>query len=612
MQNNKLSELINLIEEKSNVSDIISDYISLEKKGNNHVGLCPFHSDSNPSMSVSDQKKIFKCFVCGAAGGAISFVQNYQGVNFIEATKIVADKLKIDWRPYISQREVKINPEEKRGWEINNDALTFFKYSLQNTNEQRVNNYIKQRGIDSDIIDNFDIGYAFDGLSTFLLNKEYTEEEIIKYGLAKRREDTTLQDYFINRLIFTIRDANGNVIGFSGRIIDGNSKYVKYMNSPETPIFKKSNILYNLDKARIHGNLKKELIIVEGFMDVIALHKAGIDNSIATMGTAFTKQHNKKIKSITTNITLAFDSDVPGINATIAIGKSLLVDGFNVDVVEISSGKDFDELLKLGTSKVKETLENKVKFIHFYKNMIYRKLDQQGDNVSFDDLRSLLKLLTNVEDKMIASRIIIDISEKYKIDKKVIEDEYEKLTPSKISQPKLENEIKPPFIPDYIPNETEENKKLRDYAKNISKNDSRNTEKIKVLELERDLIGYALLYDYAFKKYIEWNPLILNELLSKFWREYVKALKLDEEIKDIKLMQMSSRLKEDLLAKINSYAINEVYDEETFENLLRKHEYELNEFNINNLKLEMNKVTDDIEEYTHMAKILKNLTNNKV
>ncbi len=610
MQNNKLSELIKIIEEKSNVSDIISDYISLEKKGNNHVGLCPFHSDSNPSMSVSDQKGIFKCFVCGAGGGAISFVQNYEGISFIDALKKVADKLKIDWRPYISQREKKINPEHKRGWEINQEALNFFKYNLSNTSDNRLLSYINERGLSKEIIDKFDIGYSSEGLSNFLLNKEFTEDEIVKYGLAKRREDTTLQDYFINRLIFTIKDKDGNIVGFSGRVTE-DSKYVKYMNSPETPIFKKSQILYNLEKAKIAANLKGELIVVEGFMDVIALHKAGFDNSIATMGTAFTKQHNKIIKSITNNISLAFDSDVAGINATISTGKTLLNDGFNIDVISIPNGKDFDELLKLGVDKVKETLNDKQKFINFYKNMIYKKLDGQGDNVSFDVLKQLLAILSMNDDKFTASNIINEISEKYKIDKDILDEEY-KTNIVKHHQPIINDQSnvigEPPFIPEYVPpRQTTEETKLKQFANQISQGDDRHQEKIWLRVKEEEIVSYAVMYDFAYE-YLRDNPIFIsNDEIKDLWSSYINSKENNIPITSEVMIARIETLKDKAIKTIGNFQFQEVHDKATYIELIKTYIHLLGDFNLKMLKDSLNRETD-FKEKEHILELIKKIS----
>ncbi len=599
MQNNKLSELIEIIE-KSNVSSIISDYISLEKKGSNHMGLCPFHPDSNPSMSVSDQKGIFKCFVCGAGGNAISFVQNYEGITFIEAVKKVSEKLGIDWKRYITFREVKIDPIVKRGWEINEEALNFFKYNLNNTNNTKVLEYIKSRGLTPDILDKYDIGFSGEGLSNFLLNKEFTEEEIVTYGLAKRKEDTTLQDYFFNRLIFSIRDKNGNIVGFSGRVIE-ESKYAKYMNSPENPVFKKSSILYNLDKAKTQANLKKELIVVEGFMDVIALGKAGIENAIATMGTAFTNDHNKIIESITNNIILAFDSDVAGINAAISTSKTLVQGKNKVSIVTVPNGKDFDEILSLGKEKVIETLNNKKDFLFFYKEMIFNKLGNNYSAEQFDVIRELLKVISFYNDNLVTDVNINEISEKLNISKGVLMEEFSKFV----------EEDNTPFLKEDIPMNREQ-RILEKAASNIKREETRFMNKIWLANAADEIVSYAIMYDFAFDYLKNHTIIIDNDDTRKLWRSYLENKINNVEITDEILLSRIENLVQKAKQNIENNEIQEIHDEKTFAEFIKNYENQLSEFRIELLKVQMKNETD-IEERGFIYDMINNLSkNNKV
>ncbi len=611
MQNNKLSELIKIIEEKSNVSEIISDYISLEKKGNNHVGLCPFHSDSNPSMSVSDAKGIFKCFTCGAGGGAISFVQNYEGISFIEALKKLSTKLGIDWKQYISQREIKIDPVKKRGWEINEEALNFFKYNLKNSANNNVKNYISERGIDSEIIETFDIGYSSEGLFNFLLNKNFTEDEIVKYGLAKRKEDTTLQDYFINRLIFTIKDENGNIVGFSGRVME-DAKYVKYMNSPETPVFKKSDILYNFHSAKIAANLKKELIVVEGFMDVIALYKSGIKNSIATMGTAFTKEHNKKITSIVKDVILAFDSDVAGINATISTAKNLLNQKLKIHVVSIPNGKDFDELLKKGPEVVAKTLEERKLFITFYKEMIFKKLDSQGDDVSFDVLKELLKVLSH-SDELYISKTINEIAKRYEIDKEVVQSEFNKIkntdnNTQQSNNTKKHNNIEPPYIPEFVPQApSADDIYLRDAVEQIEERSERNFASLMIGKIENRILYYAISEEYAYE-FLCKNPIAFTDHENTIlWREYAEHKANDLLIDNVEIINKINDIKKTNENQIANEESIEVFDVNTFESLIGNYKDLIVDHYESQLSNELKKAS--FEEQPHYLDMLKKLRN---
>ncbi len=543
---NNLNELLTIIENKNSVVDIISDYISLEKKGNNFVGLCPFHADSHPSMSVSPTKGIFKCFVCGAGGGPINFVQNYEGITFIDAVKKVSDKLELDWKPYITSKQKIIKPEIIRGWEINEEAHNFFKYNLKNSDNKKILKYIKSRDLNEEIIDKFSIGFSGDGssLSKFLLNKGFSEDEIIKYGLGKRKEDTTLIDYFINRLTFAIQDSNGNIIGFSGRIID-DSNYAKYLNSPETSIFKKSSILYNLHNAKIKANLKKEIIIVEGFMDVIALYKSGIENVIATMGTAFTNVHSKIVEGITKNIILAFDSDSAGINALINSAKTLIKDDTNVYSVFIPHGKDFDELYKNGKDEVMDVLNSKVEFLTFYKNKIYSAMEGAEGKKFSELLKILLETLSLYSDEFIVERTLSEISEKFHLSTDLLNKEFNK---HKITK----NIEDAPYIQEYVPQAP-----ILNEVKNI-KIKNKNNKLIRLFEQEELILAYAIQNNDAFKilsSYESIFPIEDNNLYNA-WLE-LKENKLNgTEINDaISLQIINNLLNKDISQKLKDNLI---------------------------------------------------------
>ena len=606
MQNNKLKELLNIIDNKVNIVDIVSDYVSLEKKGQNHVGLCPFHSDSNPSMSVSESKGIFKCFSCGAGGGVIGFVQNYEGITFIDAVKKICEKSSINYKEYITQKEVEIDPKLVKAWEINKEAFNFFKYSLENSGKE-IKDYISNRGLTKEILHEFKIGYSGEGssLSNFLLSKGYTEEEIIINGLAKRRTDTILADYFINRLIFPIEDINGNIIGFSGRVLEKDSKYAKYLNSPETSSFKKSNILYNLAKAKTHSSLKKELIVVEGFMDVIALYKSDIKNSIATMGTAFTKEHLKTISSMTKNITLAFDNDAAGINAAISTGKVLANDEFNVNIITIPSGKDFDELLKLGVETVKKTLNKKEPFIDFYKNKIFvsaKGANSVKMNELFEKLSEVLSIYS--ENKIIIENILNEIKNEFGIEKEIIKEMIAKY-----------NKIKGNFIQNqqfvdptnYIYNVPIKNvnESVKKYIDNINSNSKTKDFKAKYEFIERAILCYAMKNPEAKSFILENNMSFINENHHKAWSFF-----LEKDINEIRdpliksiIENMLSDDPDELFTSISIF-INNM---DNFKEVVEKNNSNYKELSKHKLLEELKEVENE-EEIRRISKILNDLS----
>lgn len=585
MQNKNLNELLKIIDTKVNIANIVGDYISLEKKGQNYVGLCPFHSDSNPSMSVSESKGIFKCFSCGAGGNVINFVQNFEGISFIEAIKTICNKEDIDYKPFINEQVIKINPDLIKAWAINNDAYNFFKYTLDNS-EQKIKNYLNKRDITKKVIENFKIGFSGNGktLSNFLISKGYSEDEIIKYGLAKRKNDTTLIDYFINRIMFSIEDINGNIIGFSGRVIDNDDKYVKYLNSPETISFKKSNVLYNIANAKGTSSLKKELIIVEGFMDVIALYKADIVNVVGTMGTALTREHIKMISTITKNINLAFDNDVAGINATINNGKKLIEEKFNVSIIEVSEEKDFDDLYKLGIDKILNTIKERKPFIDYYKERIFKIIDVSNVVKRSELFEKLFEVISLYKDnQLIINSLANEIHSKYEIEKNVIYNYIYK-------NDKLTNDIK--YKEDFIPKDN--------FKKDIEKKDFF----IKYDFLEKLIISFAMQNDFAKKYLIENNMNFLNSYNHKIWSYFLE--KNIDDITDLNIKNTILELKNmntKVIFKDMALFVNDVND---FAEIVNKNKNNIKKFHRKRLLEDLKKARND-DEIRTISKVLNDM-----
>lgn len=430
METKNLTELINIVREKAKIEDVIGDYVQIIRKGNSFQGLCPFHDDQSPSMSVSPSKGIFKCFSCGAGGNVISFVQNHEGISFIETLKNLANKYEINWKEYISEKKIKpINPEILEIRKANQEAQNFYKYQIENELRNPTSNiteYLKERNLSKVDILKFDLGYASTGnrLVKFMLKKGFEESTLIKAGLAKNTTNG-LRDYFINRLLFSLADGNGNIIGFSGRRITNDKNIPKYLNTAETKDFKKGEFLYNFHRARSPISLKKKIIIVEGYMDVISFSKIGVENVVATMGTSFTVNQLKIITEATKHVTLAMDTDTAGINATIATGKLLYNKGiFNLNVFMNTKEKDIDELINNNDSQVVFEIlkKSEVTFEEFYKKLI---ISQNQPN--FKAIRSFLKLIAKKGKGMEASVHMREISESFNIDFIEIKKNYDEL-----------------------------------------------------------------------------------------------------------------------------------------------------------------------------------------
>lgn len=353
---------IRKITENADIVAIIGEHIKLEKKGSDYKGICPFHNDTNPSLSVSPSKKVFKCFSCGASGNAVGFVQRYKNISFPQAVKYVGEKMGI-----AVDIDENVDQSSQKYLRIMEDATSYYEFYLKNSKEgKEALTYLNNRYLDYDIIRRFKIGLASDEFD--LLYKALTERDdpylplnLLEVGLIKTGKENSYYDTFRSRIMFPIDDFNGNIIGFSGRIYNNIRKdEPKYVNSNENVIFKKSNILYNYSRAIHVIKQKDHVFIFEGFMDVIAAYRANVENAIATMGTALTSQQIQAIKKVTNNIILCFDGDTPGIEATKRAIDLFNRANFNIKVMLLPEGLDPDEYAnQFGTQSLHDFLENK-------------------------------------------------------------------------------------------------------------------------------------------------------------------------------------------------------------------------------------------------------------
>ena len=412
---NLSNEELNRIRTSVNIVDVIGSNINLLKKGKNYFGICPFHDDHTPSMSVSEERQIYTCFVCGATGNVFSFLRDYENISFMEAVNKVANMsgIKIDDRINIVKRYDK-------EYKIYDLALKFYKNNLKSENGKKAKIYLHNRGITDDIINEFDIGVSFNdnNLSKLLISKNYSEKMLVDIGISNVKDEVF--DIFRNRIMFPIHDPNGNPVAFSARIYN-NEVESKYINTKETYIFKKGEILFNYHRARIDAKKKKSLILCEGQMDAIRIFSSGVKNVVATMGTALTKEHIKLIKKLNCKVILNMDSDKAGINAAKINGDLLKQNDIDVYVVTLSGAKDPDEyILKYGIESYKNVIEHAIKLFDFKINTF--KQDKNLNNI--DELNnyvnSVIDELNKTDDDILKNITINKLSEDYKLDKDLL------------------------------------------------------------------------------------------------------------------------------------------------------------------------------------------------
>ncbi|CAC7031854.1 DNA primase [Staphylococcus aureus] len=378
--------IINEIKDKTDILDLVSEYVKLEKRGRNYIGLCPFHDEKTPSFTVSEDKQICHCFGCKKGGNVFQFTQEIKDISFVEAVKELGDRVNVavDIEATQSNSNVQIASDDLQMIEMHELIQEFYYYALTKTVEgEQALTYLQERGFTDALIKERGIGFAPDSshfCHDFLQKKGYDIELAYEAGLLSRNEENfSYYDRFRNRIMFPLKNAQGRIVGYSGRTYTGQEP--KYLNSPETPIFQKRKLLYNLDKARKSIRKLDEIVLLEGFMDVIKSDTAGLKNVVATMGTQLSDEHITFIRKLTSNITLMFDGDFAGSEATLKTGQNLLQQGLNVFVIKLPSGMDPDEYIgKYGNDAFTAFVKNDKKSFAHYKVSILK------DEIAHNDL----------------------------------------------------------------------------------------------------------------------------------------------------------------------------------------------------------------------------------
>jgi DNA primase len=396
-------ETINKILSSTDIVDVVSDYVQLKKQGRNYFGLCPFHGENTPSFSVSPDKQIFHCFGCGAGGNAFTFLMDVDGLSFIEAAQKLGSKVgeEITVRAS-SETEAPPQEDEKQMMQAHELLSKFYHHLLLNTKEgQEALEYLIARGFTTESITKFQIGWSlpsWDFTVKFLQKRGYSLEMMEAAGLLVRREkDQSFLDRFRGRIMFPITDSKGNVVAFSGRILQSDDE-PKYLNSPETKIFNKSRILYNYHESRAIIRRKQQVILFEGFADVISASEASVDNGVATMGTSLTEGQIGLIKRLTDNVVICYDGDSAGVEAAFRAGNLLLNHHLTIRVAMIPEQLDPDDYIsKYGKEKFqKDVIGAGLTFMAFklryYK--LNKNLNDEGDRLQY--IEDILKEITHL------------------------------------------------------------------------------------------------------------------------------------------------------------------------------------------------------------------------
>ena len=415
-------EELSAILERADIVDIISDYLSLKQRGKNYLAVCPFHDDHSPSLVVSRERQIFNCFTCRTGGNVFTFVMKYENVGFVEAVKIVADKIgyNLNISDYTDH-----SLHNKDDYEIMDFAKKYYLNNIFTEQGVKARKYLENRGIDEAIIKEFNIGLSLsdkDTLYKLLSNKKYDLDKIANLGLVNK-VGLDIYDVFTNRIMIPIEDLKGQVVGFTGRIFNNETDTAKYMNTKETEIFKKGHILFNYHNARKSIRDAKEVVVVEGNMDAITLSAKGIKNVVALMGVALSKEQINVLKKLKVPVILMLDNDSAGMDATVKNGELLQSAQIDTRVVRLTGAKDPDEYIRLkGVNALKDNIKHALKYIDF-------KLEYLKNNKNLNNMEDLIEYVKEVifslnsADDLTKELVISKISKDYEIDAEILKQE---------------------------------------------------------------------------------------------------------------------------------------------------------------------------------------------
>lgn len=409
-------ELVEEIREKSDIVDVISGYIKIQKKGASYFGLCPFHNEKTGSFSVSGHKQMYYCFGCGAGGNVFSFVMRYENVAFPEAVKILAQRAGVALpEAQYDQEAKKKESRRQRLLEINKEAATYFYYQLRSSKGEQGYRYLTGRQLSEETLKRFGLGFAnktSNDLTQYLHSKGYSDELIREAGLASFDEKWGMHDKFWNRVMFPIQDLNHRVIGFGGRVMGEGEP--KYLNSPETPIFDKSRNLYGLNFART--SRKDRVILCEGYMDVISQHQAGFTEAVASLGTAFTSGQAALLRRYASQVYLAYDSDGAGTKAALRAIGILREAGLSGKVIRLEPYKDPDEFVKnLGAEEYQKRIENAENAFLFEIRVLSGEFDRKDPDGRTRFQREVAKKLCAFSEEAERDNYLEAVAEQYNI-----------------------------------------------------------------------------------------------------------------------------------------------------------------------------------------------------
>lgn len=435
-------EIIEEVRQTNDIVDIISQYVHLKRSGRNFFGLCPFHNEKSPSFSVSPDKQIFHCFGCGVGGNVFTFLTKIEGINFVEAVQTLAERANIQLPTLENSGDTAKELLKFKVLKVNEFTANYYHENLYKPESKIAQEYIKKRKLTNETLKSFQIGFSgkFDELYQELKKQGFEEAEILESGLVNRNDKGQYIDRYRNRLMFPICDARGRVIAFGGRVLDDSKP--KYINSPENVVYSKGRNLFGLNVAK-KGDIK-QILIVEGYMDVISLHQRGITNVVAPLGTALTQQQGWLLRKNSEKIILSFDSDEAGLTAKMRALDILQDMGCDIRILQMEGAKDPDEyIIKYGNARFNNLVEKALSIIEFKVKVLKQNLNLEVVNDKIKFLNEIAKLIAKVDNTIEREVYIEKIAKEYDISKEAIYAEVNKLTYAGSKGEKILEKTKP-------------------------------------------------------------------------------------------------------------------------------------------------------------------------
>ena len=421
-------EIIEEVRQTNDIVDVISQYVRLKRSGRNYFGLCPFHNEKSPSFSVSPEKQIFHCFGCGVGGNVFTFLTKIEGINFVEAVQQLAERANIQLPTLENTADSAKEALKAKVYKVNEFTANYYHENLYKPESKIAQEYVKKRKLSNETLKSFQIGFSgkFDELYRELKKQGFEDREILESGLVNKNDRGQFIDRYRNRLMFPICDVRGRVIAFGGRVLDDSKP--KYINSPENVVYSKGRHLYGLNVAKKY-DIKKRLLIVEGYMDVVSLHQRDIHNVVASLGTALTQQQGYLLRNNTEQIILSYDSDEAGQAAKVRAMDILQNMGCDIRVLQMEGAKDPDEfVIKYGNARFQNVVDKAISVIEFKVKILRQSLDLESTNDKIKFLNEIAKLISKIDNSIEREVYIEKIAKEYDVSREAIYAEVNKLT----------------------------------------------------------------------------------------------------------------------------------------------------------------------------------------